>query len=158
MTPAIQTAKRAKIYYCVHEYIHTLHSESYGMEAAEALGVDPRLIFKTLLLSLHGRRDKFGIGIVSVVKQLDLKAFAAAFRSKKATMAEAKEAERISGYVVGGISPLGQKKALQTIVDLSALEYETIYISAGRRGLEIQLDPRDLLRLCNARVTNISRK
>ncbi len=157
MTPAILAAKRAKVHYWVHEYQHSPNAGAFGEEAAKMLGVDPKRVFKTLLISLHGKKDMFGVGILPVVKQLDLKAFATLFNSKKATMAEAKEAERITGYVVGGISPLGQKKTSQTVIDISALEYETIYVSAGRRGLEIQLDPIDLKRLCKARVASISR-
>lgn len=157
MTPAIQAAHRAKVHYCVHKYKHNLHTDSYGMEAAEALDVDPNRVFKTLLASLHGSKHKFGIGIVPVVKQLDLKAFAAVFNSKKATMAEAKEAQRISGYVIEGISPLGKKKSISTVIDVSALEYDTIYISVGRRGLELELAPIDLKRLCNARLALIGR-
>ncbi len=155
MTPAINTAKKANIKYTIHEYKHDPHTDSYGSEAAEALGVEAERVFKTLLLSLHGRINQLAVGVVPVAKQLDLKSFAAVANAKKATMADPKEAERVTGYVVGGISPLGQKRRLPTFIDESALEYETIYVSAGRRGLEIELDPRDLMRLCNAKAANI---
>jgi Cys-tRNA(Pro)/Cys-tRNA(Cys) deacylase len=157
MTPAIQAAKRAKISYSVHEYRHHPHAESYGKEAAEALRVHPGRVFKTLLICLHGANNEFGIGVVPVEKRLDLKTFAAACKSKKATMAEPKVAARITGYIIGGISPLGQRKRRETIIDASALEHETIYVSAGRRGLEMQLNPLDLQRLCNAKIANIKR-
>lgn len=157
MTPAIKAADNANIKYAVHEYEHNPDSDSYGKEAAEALGVEENRVFKTLVVALRGTTNQLAVGIVPVAKQLDLKAFAGAANAKKAAMADPKDAERATGYVVGGMSPLGQKRRLLTVIDESALEYDTVYVSGGRRGLEIQLDPRDLRRLCNATVANIKR-
>jgi Cys-tRNA(Pro)/Cys-tRNA(Cys) deacylase len=157
MTPAIQAAKKANIRYSIHEYQHDPDTDSYGKEAALALGVEARRVFKTLLVTLHGARNGLAVAIVPVEKRLDLKSFAAAANAKKAVMADPKEAERATGYVVGGISPFGQKRRLPVIIDASISGYDTVYVSAGRRGLEIELDPRDLIRLCNAEVAPIQR-
>jgi len=157
MTPAINTAEQARIIYTVHEYAHDPTAVSYGLEAAEALGLEPARVFKTLLVSLQGGQATLAVGIVSVDRQLDLKAIAAAAGSKKAAMADPKEAERATGYVLGGISPLGQKRRLLTIVDDTAMNFETVYVSAGRRGLEIELSPSDLVRLSGAHVAVIAR-
>lgn len=157
MTPAINAAKKANIKYTIHEYKHDPNTDSYGSEAAEALGVEVGRVFKTLLLSLHGRIYQLAVGVVPVAKQLYLKSFAAVANVKKATMADPKEAERVTGYVIGGISPLGQKRQLPTFIDESALAYKTIFVSAGRRGLEIELDSRDLMRLCHGKAANIKR-
>lgn len=147
MTPAIRTAKRAGIAFTVHEYRHDPAADSYGSEAAEKLGVDPERVFKTLVVALAGGRAALGIGVVPVNRQLDLKAFAAAVGAKRATLADTAVAERATGYVVGGISPLGQKKRLPLLLDSAANRFETLYVSAGRRGLEIELSAADLLRL-----------
>ena len=157
MTPAINTAEQARIIYTVHEYAHDPTAVSYGLEAAEALGLEPARVFKTLLVSLQGGQATLAVGIVPVDRQLELKAIAAAAGSKKAAMADPKEAERATGYVLGGISPLGQKRRLLTIVDDTAMNFETIYVSAGRRGLEIELSPSDLLSLTEAHITAIAR-
>ncbi len=157
MTPAITAAKRAKISHRVHEYRHDPTAPSYGLEAAQALGVAPERVFKTLLVALNGDAKRLAVGIVPVAQQLDLKAMAAACKAKKAEMADAREAERATGYVVGGISPIGQKKKLPAIIDASADELDTIYVSAGRRGLEIELAPRDLQRLIGADFSAIAR-
>ena len=154
MTPAVVAAQRAGIRYAVHEYEHDPAAASYGLEAAEKLGVEPARVFKTLLASVDG---KLAVAIVPVAHSLDLKALAAALRAKKAAMADVAEAERATGYVAGGISPLGQRKRLATVLDESALEWETINVSGGRRGLELELDPRDLVRLCDARTAGIAR-
>jgi Cys-tRNA(Pro)/Cys-tRNA(Cys) deacylase len=157
MTPAIKTAEKAKITFNVHEYTHDPNADSYGQEAAAALGVDATRVFKTLLVSLQGGTAPLAVGIVPVESQLDLKAFAAVAGAKKASMADPKQAERVTGYIVGGISPLGQKKRLPTIIDTSATEFDTVYVSAGRRGLEIELAPNDLQALCTATLANIKR-
>ena len=141
----------------MHDYEHDPNAGSYGLEAAAALGVDEARVFKTLLVSLQGGTAPLAVGIVPVESQLDLKAFAAVAGAKKASMADPKQAERVTGYVVGGISPLGQKKSLPTIIDTSATEFDTVYVSAGRRGLEIELAPNDLQALCTATLANIKR-
>ena len=121
---------------------------AYGLEAAEALGVPPERVFKTLLAEVDGR---LWVAVVPVTGQLDLKALAAAAGGKKAAMADAGDAERATGYVVGGISPLGQRKRLPTVVDASALDHATVHVSGGRRGLEVELAGADLVRLTGAR-------
>ena len=158
MTPAIKTAEKAKITFAVHEYAHDPHADSYGLEAATALGVNELQVFKTLLVSLQGGPASLAVGIVPVACQLVLKAFATAAGAKKATMADPRQAERVTGYVVGGISPLGQKKRLLTLIDSSATDFDTVFVSAGRRGLEIELAPQDLQTLCHARLANIRRE
>ena len=158
MTPAIKAAEKAKITFKVHEYEHDPNTDSYGLEAAAALGIDERRVFKTLLLSLQGGAAPLAVGIVPVGVQLDLKALAATAGAKKATMTDPAQAERVTGYVVGGISPLGQKKRLPTFIDTSATDFDTVFVSAGRRGLEIELAPRDLQSLCHARLADIRRK
>lgn len=147
VTPAIQAAKKAGIDHRVHQYEHDPGAESYGEEAADALGIARGRVFKTLLVTLNGDPKRLAVGVVPVAGKLNLKAMAAACGAKKADMAAAKDAERATGYVVGGISPLGQKRRLPTVVDASAKELETMFVSAGRRGLEIELAPAELVRL-----------
>lgn len=125
------------------------------MEAAESLGLPPERVFKTLIAVVDGAR--FVVAVVPVARALDLKALAAACSGKRAAMSDVADAERVTGYVAGGISPLGQKKRLETVVDDSALTLDTIFVSAGRRGLEIELAPADLLRLCRAGSAPVSR-
>lgn len=157
MTPAITAAKRAAITFTVHEYAHDPATASYGEEAAEALGVDPRRVFKTLLAMLDGDPRRLVVAIVPVTCRLDLKALAASAGAKKAEMAQAPDAERATGYVVGGISPLGQKRQLATYLDSSAGDFATIHVSAGRRGLEIELAPGDLAALTQAHLVAVGR-
>lgn len=147
-TRAIATAERAGVAFSLHEYEHEESAESYGLEAAEKLGVDPARLFKTLVVSVDGTLE---VACVPVAAQLDLKAL-----GKRAALAEKAHAERATGYVSGGISPLGQRRALPMHLDSSALEHATVYVSAGRRGLQIELDPRDLVRLTNAQVHAIA--
>ncbi|HWP46192.1 MAG TPA: Cys-tRNA(Pro) deacylase [Candidatus Limnocylindrales bacterium] len=154
MTPAIIAAKKAGIAFTVHEYKHDPSTDSYGLEAARALGVDPSQVYKTLVTRVEGQ---LVVALVPVNKNLDLKALASVLGAKKAAMAEITDAERATGYVAGGISPLGQRKRLPTVVDESMLQFETIYVSAGKRGLEIQLQPTDLIRLCQATPAAIAR-
>jgi Cys-tRNA(Pro)/Cys-tRNA(Cys) deacylase len=155
VTPAINAAKSAGIPHTVHEYKHDPNAESYGLEAAEKLGVSPARVFKTLVAQMVDGR--LAVGIVPVATSLDLKALAAAVGAKRADMADMTKAERTTGYVAGGISPVGQKKQLPTILDESASAFDTIYVSAGRRGLEIELAPADLLRLTHGRLAPIAR-
>jgi Cys-tRNA(Pro)/Cys-tRNA(Cys) deacylase len=148
-TPAITAAERAGVAFRVHEYAHDEAAGSYGLEAVEKLGVDPARVFKTLVVSVDGRLE---VASVPATAQLDLKAV-----GRRAELADMRRAESATGYVAGGISPLGQRKRLPLHLDASALEHQTIFVSAGRRGLEIELDPRDLVRLTDARVSPISR-
>jgi Cys-tRNA(Pro)/Cys-tRNA(Cys) deacylase len=146
-TPATIALERAKIPFTLHEYAHDPKAASYGLEASEALGIPPEQVFKTLVAAVDG---KLTIGVVPVSRQLDLKALAAAAGGKKAVMADVTAAERATGYVAGGISPVGQKRRLPVFVDESAASFSTIFCSAGRRGLEISLAPADLARCAGA--------
>ena len=157
MTPAIKLAEKANISFKVHEYTHDPDTESYGQEAAAALGIETCRVFKTLLVNLQGGHAQLAVGIVPVNALLDLKALAAVAGAKKASMMDAADAERVTGYVVGGISPLGQKKQVPTFIDASAADFATVFVSAGRRGLEIELAPQDLKTLCHATLIKISR-
>lgn len=141
--------------FTVHSYDHDPAAASYGLEAAELMGVPAERVFKTLLAEVDGRLT---VAVVPVAGQLDLKALAAAAGGKRAAMADPAAAERTTGYVVGGISPLGQRKQLPTVVDASALDHPTVFVSAGRRGLEVELDPAELVRLTRARSAPIGRR
>ncbi len=156
MTPAIVAATQAGIRFTVHPYEHNPTADSYGEEAARALGLDPDRVLKTLVTALDD--GQLAVAILPVSKRLDLKAFAVAAGTKKVSMADGKDAERVTGYVIGGISPLGQKKPLPAILDASALKYDTIYVSGGKRGLQIELAPDDLRIMIGANVASISRK
>lgn len=145
MTPAIVLARSAGIDFEIHEYSHDAGSGGYGEEAASKLQVDPARVFKTLVTRLD--TGALAVGIVPVSAQLNLKRMAQAAGAKKATLAQARDVERSTGYVLGGVSPLGQKKALKTVIDNSAIHAETIFVSAGRRGLEIELAATDLAEL-----------
>ena len=151
-TPATTLLARQKVTHRVHSYAHDPKAASYGAEAAEALGVTPARCFKTLIADVEGGLT---VAIVPVSGSLDLKALAQAVGAKRATMADPTLAERTTGYVLGGISPLGQRKRLTTVVDESALEFDTVFVSAGRRGLEIELAPGDLVSLTGATVTRV---
>jgi Cys-tRNA(Pro)/Cys-tRNA(Cys) deacylase len=153
-TPATNALTKAGVEFTVHPYDHDPSAASYGAEAAEALGLEPAQVFKTLLASVDGR---LVVAVVPVTGQLDLKALAAAAGGKKAVMAEPADAERVTGYVVGGISPLGQRRRLQTLVDDSASTLATVYVSGGRRGLDIGLSPADLLSVTEAAYARIRR-
>ncbi|TAJ16958.1 MAG: Cys-tRNA(Pro) deacylase [Dehalococcoidia bacterium] len=154
MTPAVDAVKASGVSYVLLSYEHDPRAPAYGVEAAEALGLDPDSVFKTLVAKVDGG---LVVGIVPVTGQLDLKALAGAAGGRKAEMAPPAEAERATGYVVGGISPLGQKRRLPAVIDESALLLDTIHVSAGRRGLEIALAPDDLVRLTGATVAAIAR-
>lgn len=147
MTPAINMAKKKKIPHTIHQYEHDPRAESFGLEAVEALGNDPKEVFKTLLFCLNGEAKNLAVAVIPVEQKLNLKLAAKAAKAKKADMANPEIAQKTTGYVIGGISPLGQKKALPTFIHHSALELETMFVSAGRRGLEIELAPKDLAQL-----------
>jgi Cys-tRNA(Pro)/Cys-tRNA(Cys) deacylase len=154
-TPATAQLTRAGIVFTPHRYEHDATVTGFGLEAAEKLRLDPERVFKTLLADAD---DKLVVGIVPVTGQLDLKALAAAVGAKKATMADPKIAERKTGYVVGGISPIGQKTALVTVIDASAELFDTVFVSGGRRGLDIELAPADLQRATGALFAVIARR
>ena len=147
MTPAVVAAERAGIPFTLYEYEHEAGA-AYGLEAAAKTGVDAARVFKTLVVTQDGA---LSVAIVPVAAQLDLRAL-----GKRAALADRAAAERATGYVLGGISPLGQRKRLPTLLDESALAFETIFVSAGRRGLEIELTPDDLVRLTDARVAAVA--
>jgi Cys-tRNA(Pro)/Cys-tRNA(Cys) deacylase len=154
-TPATTLLARQKVTHRVHAYTHDPKAASYGLEAAEALGVAADRCFKTLIADVEGRLT---VAIVPVSGTLDLKALAQAVGAKRATMADPALAERTTGYVVGGISPLGQRRRLPTVVDGSVSGFATVYVSAGRRGLQIELAPGDLVRLTGAHLAGIARR
>jgi Cys-tRNA(Pro)/Cys-tRNA(Cys) deacylase len=153
-TPATVALTTAGTAYTVHAYEHDPASASYGEEAATALGVSPDRVFKTLVADVDG---ELTVAVVPVAGSLDLKALAAAVGGKRATMADPAAAERTTGYVRGGISPLGQRKRLRTVLDSSAQAHPTICVSAGRRGLEVELAPADLAALTTAVIAPIGR-
>jgi Cys-tRNA(Pro)/Cys-tRNA(Cys) deacylase len=152
-TPATALLSKRKIAHTLHPYDHDPRSQAYGDEAAAALGIDPARIFKTLIASVDG---KLACAVVPVAARLDLKAFAAAVGGKRAELAEPAAASRATGYVVGGISPIGQKSRLRVVVDASAEGYDTVYVSAGKRGLQVELRPGDLLAAADASVARIA--
>jgi len=151
-TPATAVLAAAGVPFVLHPYAHDPGAASYGLEAADVLGIDPRRVFKTLMVDVEGR---LAVAIVPVSGNLDLKSVAAALGSKKAAMADPKAAERRTGYVLGGISPLGQRQSSPTVVDESALAFATVLVSGGRRGLDIELAPADLIRLTKATTAPI---
>lgn len=154
-TPATMAAARADVPFTTHSYAHDPAAPSYGEEAAEALGIPPEQVFKTLVADIDGALT---VAVVPVSASLDLKALAAAAGGKRATMADPAAAERATGYVRGGISPLGQRKRLPTVLDASAAGHTTICVSAGRRGLEIELAPGDLAVLTDATTAPVARR
>jgi Cys-tRNA(Pro)/Cys-tRNA(Cys) deacylase len=148
-TPAIRALRTAGMAFSVHEYEHDPRADSYALEAATALGLDPRVVFKTLVVDLDGRLT---VCLLPSGDQLDTRAL-----GKRAALADPQRAERVTGYVTGGISPVGQRKRLPTLVDESALEHPEVYVSAGRRGLEIALAPADLIAITGATARRLRR-
>jgi Cys-tRNA(Pro)/Cys-tRNA(Cys) deacylase len=148
-TPAIRALRTAGVAFSVHEYEHDPRADSYALEAATALGLDPRVVFKTLVVDLDGRLT---VCLIPSGDQLDTRAL-----GKRAALADPQRAERVTGYVTGGISPVGQRKRLPTLVDESALELAEVYVSAGRRGLEIALAPADLIAITGATARRLRR-
>ncbi|MEJ7633414.1 Cys-tRNA(Pro) deacylase [Aeromicrobium sp.] len=153
-TPAFVALHRANIPFTPHSYVHDPRAESFGMEAAQALGVEPGRVFKTLMAEIDG---ELCVGVVPVMGSLDLKALADALNGRRAQMADAAQAQRATGYVIGGISPLGQKRKHRTVIDKSSAQWPTIFVSGGRRGLEAELHPNDLVLLTGAVVARIAR-
>ncbi len=154
-TPATRILADSGMPHMLRTYRHDARSTSYGLEAAEALGVEPERVFKTLLVDVDGG---LVVGIVPVDTQLDVKALAATVGGKRAELAEIGRAERATGYVAGGISPLGQKNSHPTVLDESALDHHTILVSGGQRGLDVELEPDSLISLADARVARIARR
>lgn len=153
MTPATKLLKKQKIAFTVHEYAHDKNSVSYGLEAAEKLDVACQRVFKTLVVALdHG---ELVVAILPVAEKLSMKSVAKTFAAKKAQMADKQDVLRSTGYVMGGVSPLAQKKRLNTVINSSAFELETIFVSAGKRGLEIQINPVALQALLQAKSNAI---
>jgi Cys-tRNA(Pro)/Cys-tRNA(Cys) deacylase len=142
MTPAVNLLKKRKIKHRIHTYDHDPGTRAYGEEAADKLGVSPDRLFKTLVCVTDSQQTV--VAVVPVSKQLNLKQMAKAVNVKKAKMAGKKDVERITGYLPGGVSPISQKKRMPTVIDASALGFETIYVSAGRRGVQAELSPQDL--------------
>jgi Cys-tRNA(Pro)/Cys-tRNA(Cys) deacylase len=154
LTPAVVALTQAGIGFTVHEYDHDPRATSYGLEAAAALGVDPDQVFKTLMADLDGA---LVVAVVPVSAKLDLKALARALDGSKASMADPRVAERATGYVTGGISPVGQKRQHPTVVDETALMWDAVYVSGGRRGLDLAIAPADLVAATGAITADVSR-
>ena len=152
VTPAVNALAAAGIAFTVHEYDHDPASSSFGLEAATALGLDPDRVFKTLLVTADGEQ---AVGIVPVSCSLSLKALGAALGRKRVVMCDPAVAQRVTGYVLGGISPFGQKRSLPTVIDETAELYDTIYVSGGRRGLDLGVAPADLIATLEAKVWDI---
>ncbi|MCY1277902.1 Cys-tRNA(Pro)/Cys-tRNA(Cys) deacylase YbaK [compost metagenome] len=155
MTPAIDLLKKAKAEHKVHAYTHDPKAPSYGLEAAEKLNLDPARVFKTLLAATE--KGELLVAVVPVAGSLDLKSLAHAAGAKKAEMADPSQAQRATGYLVGGISPLGQKKRLRTFIDSSAKAFPSIHVSAGRRGLEVELSADTLATHTQGQFADIGR-
>ena len=153
-TPATVALDRAGVPYTPHVYEHHETATNFGEEAAAALGLREEQVFKTLVVSVDGA---LAVAVVPVANRLDLKAIAAALGGKRATLADPALAEKRTGYVVGGISPVGQRSALRTVVDESALGYETVFVSGGRRGFDIEVAPADLVRVTGATCAPVAR-
>ena len=154
MTPAVNVLKKHRIPYTIHRYTHDPGSTAYGLEAAEKLELDPAQVFKTLVIEVDN--CSLAVAVIPVKKMLNMKFAARTFGAKKAQMADPKTVEKVTGYIMGGVSPLGQKKKLATAIDISATNFPTIFISGGRRGLDIQIDPQDLAKLTGAAFSQLS--
>lgn len=157
-TPAIVVLEQATVEFSVHHFTNDVApgEHGYGKAAAQALGVDEDRVFKTLLVTLQGGTSTHAVGIVPVSGKLSLKGIAAALGAKKADMLDPVAAERMTGYVVGGISPFGQRKLLPTVIDETATMWDTIFVSGGKRGMDIEVLPHDLIRILSATVADIS--
>lgn len=154
MTPAINLLKKNKCDFKIHKYHHDPANTNYGLEAAQALGLDENQVFKTLLVELNPK--ELAVGIIPVNKSMSLKNVANSFNVKSALMANKDEAQKVTGYLLGGISPFGQKKLLKTVLDESAQNFETIYVSGGKRGLDVEVKPSDIIQLLNANYCDIA--
>lgn len=157
-TPATDALTAAGVAFTLHSYEHDPAERHFGDETVAVTGLDPARVFKTLVVDLGSGRPPLAVGVVPVAGQLDLKAIATALGVKKADMADPRAAERSSGYVVGGISPVGQRTPLRTVIDESAQGFATIFCSAGRRGLQVEVAPADLARVVGATFARIARQ
>jgi Cys-tRNA(Pro)/Cys-tRNA(Cys) deacylase len=154
LTPAIDALRAAGIEFDIRLYEHDPKSRSYGLEAAEKLGLPPEQVFKTLVVELDG--SSLCMGIIPVAHQLNLKRLAKAAGAKRATMALAKSVERATGYVMGGVSPFGQKRVMPAFVDTSATNYSSVFVSGGKRGLDLEIAPNDLLILTKGSLADLT--
>ncbi len=155
MTPAIKFLQKHKIDFELREYASDEDASGYGMQAVQALGQDPQRVFKTLLAAIDGNNRKPVVALIPVAELLDLKKLASHFKGRKAAMADPAVAQRVTGYLVGGISPIGQKQKLRTCMHASATDFDTIFVSGGKRGLQIELNPADLISATNSTVAQV---
>ncbi|WP_417333071.1 Cys-tRNA(Pro) deacylase [Halarcobacter sp.] len=153
MTPAINFLKKNKCEFSIHKYDHDPLCENYGLEAVEKLNLDANQVFKTLLVELNPK--ELAVGIIPVSSKMSLKSIAKALETKSAVMANKDEAQKVTGYLLGGISPFGQKKRLRTVLDESALNFEKIYVSGGKRGIDIEVKVKDIEKLLKLKIMDI---